>query len=179
MSIKKLSIIIAPVVALGLIAGLLYYFLVMKGGKVGMAKDGDTVKIHYTGKLDDGSTFDSSAGREPLEFTLGTKQVIPGFENGVLGMKVGESKTIKIPFKDAYGPRDDKLVMVVDRSKLPKGVNPQVGEELQLGQPHGKGMVVKITQVSDSSITIDANHPLAGKDLTFDLQLVEIGQQKN
>lgn len=175
MSSKKIAITVISIVLVGLIAFSIYFFIIhKKGGNVAIAKDGDTVKIHYTGKLDDGSVFDSSVDSDPLEFTIGAKQVIAGFNNGVIGMKVGEKKTINIPVEDAYGPRQENLVMEVPRSQVPKDINPQAGQQLQLGQPDGRRILVTITQVSESSITLDGNHQLAGKDLTFDLELVEI-----
>lgn len=138
------------------------------------AKKGDTVKVHYTGKLDDGTVFDSSEGREPLEFTLGEQQVIPGFEEAVEGMKVGDSKTTTIPSDQAYGPYNDEMVLQVDRSRLPAGAAPQVGDEMQVRTPDGTVIPVVIVDVAENAVTIDANHPLAGQNLTFDLDLVEI-----
>lgn len=138
------------------------------------AKSGDTVKVHYTGKLDDGTVFDSSSNREPLEFTLGSGSIISGFEQAVLGMSLGESKTEIIPTDDAYGPHLDEMVVVVDRQQMPPEIEPQVGQQLQLQQQDGQVLPVVITDVSDASVTLDANHPLAGEALTFDIQLVEI-----
>ncbi len=138
------------------------------------AKLGDTVKVHYTGKLDDGIEFDSSSGREPLEFTLGSKQVIEGFENGVVGMEVSESKTITISSEEAYGPYHKELALDVPIEQFPSNIQPQVGQQLQLTQPDGQPINVMVTQITDTIVTLDANHPLAGKDLTFDIQLVEI-----
>lgn len=138
------------------------------------AKSGDTVKVHYTGKLDDGTVFDSSADREPLEFTLGSGSIIPGFERAVLGMNLGESKTEVIPTDDAYGPHLDEMVVVVDRQQMPPEIEPQVGQQLQLQQQDGQVLPVVITDVSGASVTLDANHPLAGEALIFDIELVEI-----
>jgi peptidylprolyl isomerase len=138
------------------------------------AKNGDTVKVHYTGKLDDGTIFDSSIDREPLEFTLGEGQVIPGFEQAVIGLDLNESKTVKIPAEKAYGPHREELVAVVDRSQLPTDLKPEVGQQLQGRQPDGQTVTVMVTDISESSVTLDGNIPLAGKDLTFDIQLVEI-----
>lgn len=138
------------------------------------AKSGDTVKVHYIGKLDDGTVFDSSENREPLEFTLGSGSIIPGFERAVLGMSLGESKTEIIPTDDAYGPHLDEMVVVVDRQQMPPEIEPQIGQQLQLQQQDGQVLPVIITDVSDGSVTLDANHPLAGEALTFDIQLVEI-----
>ena len=138
------------------------------------AKKGDKVKVHYTGKLDNGTVFDTSEGREPLEFTIGGGQMIPGFEKGVLDMAVGESKTIRIPAKEAYGRRDEDRVLRVPRTQLPEGFDPEVGQQLQIQPPGGRPMMVKVTQVSEKQVTMDGNHPLAGQALNFELQLVEI-----
>jgi len=139
-----------------------------------MAKDGDTVKVHYTGTLDDGTVFDTSVEREPLEFTLGEGKVIPGFEKAVKGMKVGQSKTATIPVEKAYGPYRDDLVIAIERTQLPENLNPEVGQRLQMQQANGRLSVVIVTDVSEKTITVDANHPMAGKDLTFELKLVEV-----
>ena len=138
------------------------------------AKNGDTVKVDYTGKLDDGSIFDASEGRDPLQFTLGAGELIPGFEQAVLGMSVGETKTVKIDSEQAYGPYRDDMRMDVPRDKFPADIDPELGQQLQLRNADGSSLVVTITEISDANITIDANHPLAGKDLTFEIQLVEI-----
>lgn len=138
------------------------------------AQEGDTVKVHYTGTLEDGSEFDSSRGREPLEFTLGAGQMIPGFEEAVLGMDVGDSKTQDIPVDEAYGPRRDDLVFEVEREQLPDDLEPEVGEILMMQHPSGQQAQVQVKELGDASITLDGNHPLAGKDLTFDIELVEI-----
>lgn len=138
------------------------------------AQRGDTVKVHYTGKLDDGTVFDSSVDREPLEFTLGQGGIIPGFEQAVLGMSTGESKTETIPSENAYGPYVEEMVLTVDRQQMPPEIEPQVGQQLHLQQPDGQMIPVMITDVSSSTVTLDANHPLAGENLTFDIQLVEI-----
>lgn len=138
------------------------------------AKSGDTVKIHYTGTLDDGSEFDSSAGREPLEFEVGGGQVIPGFDNAVEGMAVGDNKSVRIEPDDAYGQRHDQLVQEVPRSALPDDLSPEVGMALQSQSPDGRVMQLTVTAVSDDSVTLDANHPLAGQALSFDIELVEI-----
>lgn len=139
-----------------------------------MASDGDTVSVHYTGTLEDGTTFDSSVGSEPLEFTLGEGNMIPGFEKAVYGLKVGESKTVTIPTEEAYGPHRDDLVLVMEREQLPADLDPKVGQQLQMQQTDGRTVVVIVTDVSETTITVDANHPLAGKDLTFEIELVEI-----
>ncbi len=138
------------------------------------AKSGDTVRIHYTGTLDDGTQFDSSAGRDPLEFALGGGQVIPGFDNAVDGMTVGDSKTVTIPPEEAYGERHEQLVQQVSRDALPDEIEPAVGMQLQSQSPEGQVMMLVVTEVGDESITVDANHPLAGQALTFDIELVEI-----
>jgi FKBP-type peptidyl-prolyl cis-trans isomerase 2 len=138
------------------------------------AKPGDTVKIHYTGRLEDGTVFDSSSDREPLEFTINQGQVIPGFEEAVLGMTPGESKTEKIPMDQAYGPHREEMVLEVSREQIPPDLNPEVGQQLQIQQANGQSVPVFVTDVTDAQITLDANHPLAGEDLTFDIQLVEI-----
>ena len=138
------------------------------------AKNGDTVQVNYTGKLAEGTVFDSSVGREPLEFTLGAGQMITGFEKAVLGMKVGEKKTVTIPVDEAYGPRRDDLVGELPREKLPSGLTPEVGQQLQMTRPDGGTIIATITNVSDNTVTIDANPPLAGKDLTFEIELVKI-----
>jgi FKBP-type peptidyl-prolyl cis-trans isomerase 2 len=137
------------------------------------AKNGDTVRLHYTGRLDDGSVFDSSRDRDPLEFTIGEGQVIPGFEAAVNGMAPGEEKQVTIPSDEAYGPRRDDLLMPVSRSQIPEHIEPTVGQQLQMSQG-GQTFVVRIADISDEAVVLDANHPLAGMDLTFDLELVEI-----
>ena len=139
------------------------------------AKQGDSVKIHYTGRLDDGTVFDSSKGREPLEFKLGEGQVIPGFEVAVLGMATGDTKTARIEAEDAYGPHREEMVLKVEKGQFPEDIEPQIGQQLQLGQPGGEVVRVVVTEVSEADVTLDANHPLAGKALSFDIELVEIG----
>lgn len=137
-------------------------------------KENDTVKVHYTGKLEDGQVFDSSLQREPLEFTLGQGQLIPGFENGVIDMKVNEKKTISIPKEEAYGEVNKDLFQKVERTQLPEEIKPEVGMTLATRNPDGTERPITITKVEDDHITVDANHPLAGRDLTFELELVEI-----
>lgn len=139
------------------------------------AKIGDTVSVHYTGKLDDGTVFDSSSGREPLQFALGAGNVIPGFEDAVIGMAPGESKTQTIAASDAYGDYYPEMVMVVDRQQFPADMPVEIGQQLQIQQPGGPPIPVVITDVNGAEVTLDANHPLAGQDLTFDIQLVTIG----
>ncbi len=139
------------------------------------AKNGDKVKVHYTGKLEDGSVFDSSGGDSPLEFTLGQGQVIPGFDQGVLGMEPGESKVLNIPVDQAYGPHNPNAVFEIDRSELPPNIPLEVGLRMQGNQPGGGGVEITIVEFDDAKVKMDGNHPLAGKALTFDIQLVEIG----
>lgn len=137
-------------------------------------KSGDTVKVHYHGKLTDGTTFDSSEGREPLEFKVGTGQVIKGFDDGVTGMEVGQKKTITIPVDDAYGPKDDNMVVEFPKSNFPDDLQPEIG--MQLNMTNGSGQVIPVTivEILDESIILDANHPLAGQELVFDLELMNI-----
>ncbi len=139
------------------------------------AKQGDTVKVHYTGKLDDNSVFDSSEGRSPLEFTIGQGQVIPGFEKAVIGLDEGGSASVRIEPKDAYGVRHDNLVFVIDRGELPEDLNPQMDQRFQMRSDNGQELVVTVTGISEKDVTFDANHPLAGQALNFDIQLVEVG----
>jgi len=138
------------------------------------AKLGDTVRVHYTGKLEDGTVFDSSLDRDPVEFTLGAGQVIPGFEQAVVGMSPGESKTVEVPAEQAYGPYREELVQEIDRELVPEELKLEVGQQLVLRLSPGRSIRVTVTKLTESKVTLDANHPLAGKDLTFDLQLVEI-----
>ena len=141
---------------------------------MGQAKSGDTVKIHYIGKLSDGTVFDSSVNREPLEFTLSQGQVIPGFDQAVVGMNLGETKTETIPMDQAYGPYREDMVLEISKQQMPQDLQPEVGQQLQIQQPDGQTIPVMVTEVTDSTVTLDANHPLAGEDLTFEIQLVEI-----
>jgi len=138
------------------------------------AKQGDTVKVHYTGKLDDGTVFDTSDNRDPLEFVVGEGQVIPGFEESVVGMKVDETKSTRIPVEEAYGPRREDLVLVIEQGQFPPDIAPQVGQQLRLRQANNESVTVVVTDVSDESVTLDANHPLAGEALTFEVKLVGI-----
>jgi FKBP-type peptidyl-prolyl cis-trans isomerase 2 len=167
--VKNSHIVLAVILLLGaiLIPG-------CKAGDAAQAETGDVVQVHYTGKLADGTVVDSSVGRAPLEFTLGVGQMIPGFEQAVLGMKVGESKTVTIPANEAYGPRLDDLIAEVPRERLPSDLTPEVGQQLGMNRPDGGVSLVIIIGVSDNTVTIDANHPLAGKDLTFEIELVKI-----
>ena len=143
------------------------------------AKNGDAVKVHYTGRLDEGMIFDSSKGGEPLEFTIGTGGVIPGFEEAVIGMKVGDSKTQHIPFDRAYGPRHEEMLLVVDRTEMPANVPLEIGSHLRVQHPEGHEFDVLIREINDALVTLDANHPLAGHDLIFDIELVQIGSRIN
>ena len=137
------------------------------------ARSGDTVRVHYTGRLDDGSVFDSSDGRDPLQFEVGSGQVIPGFDRAVTGMVPGEARSVTIEASDAYGDRRDDLILVVVRTQLPPDLQPEVGQQLQLSQ-EGTAFAVTVADVTADAITLDANHPLAGETLTFDLHLVGI-----
>jgi FKBP-type peptidyl-prolyl cis-trans isomerase 2 len=138
------------------------------------AKQGDTVNIHYTGKLPDGTVFDTSRSRHQLQFTIGKGQVIAGFEQAVIGMKTGESRTTTIPVDLAYGPRRDDRIVTLDRGQLPPGLDPQVGQRLEVTQTDDQAILGTVTAVTDKSMTLDANHPLAGKELTFDIELIAI-----
>ena len=162
-----------------IIAMLLVVMLVSGCGGSEIAETGDTVKVHYTGRLQDGTVFDRSVGSEPLEFTLGQRQMIPGFEQAVIGMKIGESKTVTIPVDEAYGPRRDDMIVETERSELSESINPQIGMQLQMTQSGGSIIVVTIIDVSETTITIDANHALAGHDLIFDIELVEIEKSQS
>ena len=137
-------------------------------------KNGDTISVHYHGKLTDGSTFDTSDGREPLEFKVGGGQVIKGFDDAVLGMQVGDKKTVTIPVADAYGDRRDDMMMEYPKSDFPDDMKPEVGMELQMSDNEGNVFPVLIAEVMEDVVILDANHPLAGEDLTFDLELVTI-----
>jgi peptidylprolyl isomerase len=138
------------------------------------AKTGDTVHVHYTGKLDDGTEFDSSAGREPLEFAVGGGQVIAGFDKAVEGMTAGDTKSVRIPADEAYGSHHDQLVQEVPRSALPDEIEPVVGMRLQTPGPEGQAIQLVVTAVSPDSVTVDGNHPLAGEALNFDIELIKI-----
>ena len=138
------------------------------------AKQGDTVRVHYTGKLKDGTVFDTSRDRDPLEFKIGEGQIIPGFEKMVLGMEVGDTKTEKIRSDDAYGSRRDDRIITVGRDQVPEGVKPKVSQQVQLRGQDGSAIPATIVGVTETNVTIDANHPLAGFDLTFSIELIEI-----
>ena len=137
-------------------------------------KEGDTVKVHYKGTLEDGAVFDESTERGPLEFKVGEKKVIPGFEEAVVGMQEGETKVKTIPSEEAYGPRREEMLLKVPRSELPEGLEPEVGQPLQVTTQEGQPVPVRIAEITEEQVTLDANHPLAGKDLTFELKVVEI-----
>jgi FKBP-type peptidyl-prolyl cis-trans isomerase 2 len=136
------------------------------------AKSGDTVKVHFTGRIKEGAEFDSSRGGDPMEFTIGSNQVAPGFEAAVIGMQAGESKTFLVEAKHAYGPYIDGLVQEVDRDKVHADV--EVGQKLEIHRPDGTAIIVTVKAATESMLTLDANHPLAGKDLEFDVELLEI-----
>jgi peptidylprolyl isomerase len=138
------------------------------------AQRGDTVKVNYTGKLDNGEIFDSSVGGEPIEFTVGDGQLISGFDQTVEGMEVNEIKTVTIPAQEAYGLYDDTLIEEVDRSLMPTDIPLQVGQKLQSQAPDGSTMIVTVVSFTDDKVTLDQNHPLAGKNLTFEIELVSI-----
>lgn len=140
------------------------------------AQEGDLVRVHYTGKLEDGTVFDTSEDREPLEFKIGEQKVIPGFEQAVAGMEPGEKKTVELTPEQAYGPHREDMVMEMDRDEVPDNVDPEVGQQLQLRLQSGQTVPVLITDISDGAVTIDANHPLAGKTLVFEIELVDVGE---
>ncbi|MEM5566816.1 peptidylprolyl isomerase [Psychroserpens sp. AS72] len=142
-------------------------------------KENNTVKVNYTGKLMDGQVFDSSEGREPLEFTLGQGQLIPGFEKGVIDMKLNEKKTITIAKEEAYGNVNKELIIEVEKSKLPQDMKPEVGMGLVSKSEDGQENNLLVVEVKDDTIVVDGNHPLAGKDLIFDLEVVEIKDTQN
>ena len=137
-------------------------------------KSGDKIKVHYHGRLDDGQTFDTSAGREPLEFEVGSGMVIKGFDEGVKGMVVGDKRTIRIPFAEAYGPRNPEMVIEMPKNRFPKDMELEVGLPLGMSDGQGQQFEVVVTEIKDDTVILDANHPLAGQDLIFDLELVEI-----
>ena len=149
-------------------------FFKIKIYNMNQVKENNTVKVHYTGKLSDRQVFDSSEGKEPLEFTLGKGQIIPGFEKGLIDMKLNEKKTITIAKEEAYGDINDDLRQEVKRTQLPQDITPEVGMGLVSKSPDGQEMNLLVVEVREESIVIDGNHPLAGKDLIFDLEVVEI-----
>ncbi|MGZ3838461.1 MAG: FKBP-type peptidyl-prolyl cis-trans isomerase [Flavisolibacter sp.] len=135
---------------------------------------GDKIKVHYHGKLRSGETFDSSNGREPLEFTVGSGQVIKGFDEGVKGMEVGEKKTVEIPVGEAYGEKQQEMIIEFPKDQFPPDMNPEVGMQLMMSNGSGQQFPVTVAEVREDSVVLDANHPLAGQDLIFDLELVSI-----
>jgi peptidylprolyl isomerase len=138
------------------------------------AREGDTIKVHYTGRLEDGRVFDSSRDREPMEITVGQHEVIPGFEQAVTGMETGQTKTVTIPCDEAYGPIRQDLLVTISRTDIPRDIDLMVGQRLEVQPKDGPAAMVKVAALSDRQVVLDANHPLAGEDLTFDLELVEI-----
>jgi peptidylprolyl isomerase len=162
------------VILVTLITGLIIITACAGKGAALMAQNGDKVKVHYTGTLKDGTEFDSSTGREPLAFTVGAGQMIQGFDRAVVGMKVGETKTVTITAAQAYGEKDQNLIITIDKKNLPPTITPKVGDMLKMSTSGGGSVNVKVTKVENSSITVDANHELAGQDLTFKITMVDI-----
>ena len=146
----------------------------IKINTMGKVKNGDKIRVHYHGKLTSGETFDSSAGREPLEFEVGSGMVIKGFDTGVTGMAVGEKKTITIPFDEAYGPKNPEMVIEMPKDRFPKDLEIAIGMPLSMSDQQGQQFEVTIAEIKEDAVLLDANHPLAGQDLVFDLELVEI-----
>jgi len=142
-------------------------------------KYGDVVRVQYTGSLEDGTVFSKTKEQEPLEFTLGKGQIIPGLENAIVGMELDELKTIKVNAEDAFGPRLDELVITVDRNKLPEDLKFEIGDRLKVPREDGQTTSVKVTSISERNVTLDANHPLSGKNLIFDIKLLEINEQNH
>ncbi|MFT5668748.1 MAG: peptidylprolyl isomerase [Vicingaceae bacterium] len=138
------------------------------------AEKGNTVKVHYTGTLSDETIFDSSREREPIEFTVGEGQMIAGFDAAVQGMKVGEAKKVTIPSAEAYGPKSEEAMVKVPKEQLPEGMNPEIGMQLEATGEDGKSQVLVVAEVMETEVVLDANHPLAGKDLVFDIEMMEI-----
>lgn len=138
-------------------------------------KSGDTVRIHYTGTLSDGEVFDTSSGRDPLEFIVGSGQIIPGLDSAIPGMEVGDKKVVDVPVDEAYGPIDPANRQTVPRAEIPDHIPLEIGTQLQLQSPEGQVMPVTVFEVTEETVTLDANHPLAGRDLTFEIELVSIG----
>jgi peptidylprolyl isomerase len=141
---------------------------------VKQAKANDLVKVHYTGSLKDGAVFDSSLDRQPLEFKIGHGVIIPGFENGIIGMNEGDTKVVSIPPEEAYGPHRDDLVGNIERVRIPNNIKPEVGMMLKIRSPEGEMIKVTVTDVNEKCVTLDMNHPLAGKELIFELKLIEV-----
>ncbi|MDI6401206.1 peptidylprolyl isomerase [Balneolaceae bacterium ANBcel3] len=137
-------------------------------------KEGDTIQVHYTGKTSDGTVFDSSRDREPLEFTIGEGKLIPGFEKAVVGLSKGDKNTVTIPSGEAYGDKREDMVIDVPKDNIPPDVKAEVGQQLQIQQKDGGAIPVVVTEVADQTVKLDANHPLAGKDLTFEIEVMDI-----
>ena len=137
-------------------------------------REGNTIRVHYTGKLENGEVFASSESGDPLEMRVGSGQVIPGFEQGVIGMELGEKRTIKLSPQEAFGPKRDDLIVEVNKGDFPENLDPTIGQNLQLKSPDGQMMNVRVADIKAEKVTLDANHPLAGEPVEFDLQLVEI-----
>jgi FKBP-type peptidyl-prolyl cis-trans isomerase 2 len=137
-------------------------------------KKGDKVKVHYTGKLTDETIFDSSREREPIEFTVGAGQMIEGFDNAVVGMKIGDTKVVEIPSDKAYGPKREEAIITINKNQLGEGLDPQVGMQLEATQADGRKQILVIQEVKGEEIVLDGNHPLAGKELIFDIEVVEV-----
>ena len=150
------------------------YFLIKEIVLADKVKKGDTIRVHYTGKLEDGQEFDSSLKRDPLQFEVGTGSMIKGFENAVVDLKPGDKKTVTIVPEEAYGERDENLLIKMPKKSVPEGVTPEVGMRLQIANQQGQAVPVVVTEVLDDSLRLDANHPLAGKTLVFDIEVVEI-----
>lgn len=150
------------------------YFLIKGIVLADKVKKGDTIRVHYTGKLEDGQEFDSSLKRDPLQFEVGTGSMIKGFENAVVDLKPGDKKTVTIVPEEAYGERDENLLIKMPKKSVPEGVIPEIGMRLQLANQQGQAVPVVVTEVLDDSLRLDANHPLAGKTLVFDIEVVEI-----
>jgi peptidylprolyl isomerase len=138
------------------------------------ANSGDTVKINYTGKLNDGTVFDSSEGRDPLEFVIGENTIIPTLESSVIGMNIGDKATVEVTAENAYGPHQPDAIQTVERSMIPAEVELAVGAQLQATAPDGQVLVLTVSSIEDTTVTLDGNHPLAGQDLTFDIELMEV-----
>jgi FKBP-type peptidyl-prolyl cis-trans isomerase 2 len=138
------------------------------------ARNGDTVKVHFTGRLENGEVFSKPKEDEPFEFTLGSGELIPGFEKGIVGMEVGETKTITAPPEEAFGPRHKELIVDVEKTDLPENITPAIGEQIQIRQKDGNPIKVTVTDMNEDTVTLDANHPLAGNTLFFHVELVEI-----
>lgn len=138
------------------------------------AKQGDTVRVHYTGKLKDGTVFDTTTNRHPMQFTIGDGQIIPGFEQAVVGMRPGQSKTVQVPTDKAYGPHREDMVVTVDHDRFPESLEPEVGQTLEITGSDGLKAVATVADVSKETVMLDINHPLAGEELVFDIQLIEV-----